>query len=1466
MSNLKFQLNANKHPKDCPSNSLVYAHNIRVSDDFSCLQNEESIIGHPTINAYIEEFAYNIVSVIPCNKELVIFVTNSERPGKASILRYNENDDIIVHMYSNLEYSDGKIIGTFTYNINNELIIAFSEYGGNEDVPLKTINLGVWNGENTTSEELNFYDGKLALSPEVKIPSISSFDYVPGNSYKGWYYYFIRYKINKNDYTRWFPIGFPIFITNLDIKNIFKYGLNNGLRDNNIILDSFILNGVSDYISSKEDTTDESVLINISNLDKNYKCFQIGFCCISKTYTKAFRTADINTPSSVYVSSFEYITNISNCIEYNVNDLILNTYNYYNVGNVINYKNRLYISNYKESNQPTITKEELGNIRLRLIPESVEYSDIKYKDLWTDIESDTDLQTDSVPANPILYFETPYSSSITLRDNEEIAHNLENFDHCFILTTNQNKIRPTASATDESGGQIKIVLAFKIGYDFYSCTLRSYIASGGGGNRMIKVVDASNFNSEIIAALRFQYINTNNSFKDRKIQSTLLPGEVYNFYIHFINKYGEPTVGYKIPNTVKFKITDSNVEYFPIRIDDDKFLLVNVNQRIFADNDHRNIIINPNTNKIANRNFMSYDSSSNTYTFSNVTYNFDTIRTAMTNLLVDYNIYKIKNNITWNDLFSTILYDIENETTFSYHTNTNGNSLFKVPDSKFSYDSSSNTIKTTIFNLKFDLTNFTLPEGYIGYYFSYEKFEKQNKVDGILTKFDVFNQDSIGTQYKKYNNENEDTLDYVNFYSSQLDIADNLDLDYNLLRISNTAVLNHSNSTQSYNVDKIDLSTKYPINYNNVEFPENLQIDGSDYTINPHVYCLIDNFEYKKGGTITDGKFGIGTSLNIKLASDEYTKVINRIFDNVDFIKASIIKINKNIYTNENKILIKFTDIYYTPTKSGIINKGLNGHITYQGTLIYNYNKFIMSAENAILTEQFKTYYRCPVYQGLYENKLDEDRPPIAYIQQICFNDNFYEAKSFKTEPETLFFNLEQIKDNVEQVMPFAANSIVTPANSVDLFEELQTNQDKLNPKTYLAKNDNRTYLTQFDKRVRRSNVIADESLNNSWRTFPLEGYKDISENKGNITNLVGIGTTLLVHTEHSLFAFDGSNTLKTGDDQNIRLTLPDIFDIDYTEVFTSDLGVCGLQDKEAWIVGQFGYIFYDNDAHRFYKFAFKKIEVIDYDIVQLLNNSIPYEVRFASDVERNRLLIKFKIYDGVYREEPRYVTYTISYNHQLNKFISWHTYSFDKATNTKSMLYLIYNNKIYCNIHDLNWSDYKIQRRRFAPATNNNYGTYENGTNTSPKLSIIVNDSYNIIKTIEFISYKLFKKSNSSADSPIISNIVDERELTRIPYSGYQIHIHNDMCDSGLIDVSIDTNSAKNVFNNYKKPWWEFGNWNFNYFRDTKQGVSSHDIMSRLYGNYFIIDFIFYDDNNPYNQKIEFENLDVKLIADETV
>ena len=1178
MSNIKFQLSLNKHPKDCPNYSLVNAKNIRVSDDFSCLQSEESIIGNPTINEHIETNELSIISIIPCNKELVIFAKENNNENVAHILRYNEDDDIIIDLYQTLNYEGGNIIGTFTYNVNNELIIAFSEYSDNGAVPLKTINLGIWDGNNTTSDELDFEDGKLALSPEVIIPKISGFDYISGTSYKGWYYYFIRYKINKTDYTRWFSIGYPIFVTALELKNIFKYGLNNGIRTENptSINSNYILNGISDYLSSKDDVCDESVRITISDMSKKYSYFQIGFCCISKTYSKAFRTADIKKPTSSIggMPYYTYSMDISNCVSYSVEDLILNNYNYYNVKNIINYKNRLYISNYKENNNPIISEEELGKIRLKAAKSSEQHlEDVKYKDLASNTEYDTQsaVTEDYVPANPVMHIDGT-DIAITLDGvyrNNQVPYGI-NFNGCYILTHSGTKIYGTPIYKETIQlSQYDWRIDFYLNFIINSITNivvisltpqqlpidpdNPYSVEAMYSNIGAREVPSS-FSSNIPINSLFPYINTNNSFNKRKKQSTLIPGEIYNFYIHFVNKYGESTQGYRIPNTIKFKIAGSDIEYFPVCVDGSNYLLAPLDNRIFDDNG--NFIT---TGIELRKGSPSYNNETNTYTFSQASDIGLNQAKSMLNLRND--VVGVNNNLKWYELFSTSLKPSNEGASkiipFSYYRNSNNDTLFKVPDSRFETPANSEDIIFNYCHFYFDLSSFTIPDGYIGYYFSYEKFESQNKIDGILTKYDTFNQESIGNNYKKYNEELTTNIKDSIFYSSKLDIADNLDLDCNILRIQAIRQLRNSDSVDSYSIDSLSLLSKqYPINYNNIEFPYSY---GEYYG---YTYIPIDDIQLRKAGNITAGRFGVGTALSISLTQDQ----LSYIFTNRNFVKVSLIKINRNIYTNENKILIKFTNIFYTEFDGLVssISGGLNGHITYQGTLIYNYNKFIMSAENIILTEQYKPYYRCPVYKGLYDKWIGGNRPPIAYIQQVCYSDTFYEAKSFKNEPEVLFQNLEEIKaDTEEQVMPFAANSIITPANSVDIFQELQTNQDQLNPKTYLANSASRSYVTQFDKRVQRSNVIADESLANSWRTFPLEGYRDISENKGRITNLIGIGTTLLVHTEHSLFAFDGSNTLKTGDDQDIKLTLPDIFDIDYTEVFTSDLGVCGLQDKE---------------------------------------------------------------------------------------------------------------------------------------------------------------------------------------------------------------------------------------------------------------------------------------------------------------
>ena len=323
------KLNLNKHPKDCDNLSLVDARNIKISHDESCITNENSIITNALIQTAIHNIYRNnflIRGIIPINTGIVLFVQDYNKVeaniNKLDIFVYNEKtidkDENIYLAYSGLSYHGGKFTGTFTYNVENDLIIAFSEYdcNNNELVPLRTINLG--NPDKAGAEDngdIRQVESKLSIVPEVKLPAVSNIEYVKGNAYKGWYYLFIRYKINKNDYTQWYPIGYPIYVDTLNENQIVRYCFNRSLNIREAISqpdkpgtnvkyytnvtfpnepwDGFGV-GCSDYFSDSTDISNETFKISIKNLDNNYNIFQIGSICASKSYTKCYKTFDIN--------------------------------------------------------------------------------------------------------------------------------------------------------------------------------------------------------------------------------------------------------------------------------------------------------------------------------------------------------------------------------------------------------------------------------------------------------------------------------------------------------------------------------------------------------------------------------------------------------------------------------------------------------------------------------------------------------------------------------------------------------------------------------------------------------------------------------------------------------------------------------------------------------------------------------------------------------------------------------------------------------------------------------------------------------------------------------------------------------------------------------------------------------------------------------------------------------------------
>lgn len=1495
------KLNLNKHPKDCDNLSLVDARNIKISHDESCITNENSIITNALIQTAIHNIYRNnflIRGIIPINTGIVLFVQDYNKVeaniNKLDIFVYNEKtidkDENIYLAYSGLSYHGGKFTGTFTYNVENDLIIAFSEYdcNNNELVPLRTINLG--NPDKAGAEDngdIRQVESKLSIVPEVKLPAVSNIKYVKGNAYKGWYYLFIRYKINKTDYTQWYSIGYPIYVDVINRNNIVRYIFNRDafpekkgetIKINqltNLIIarkpwDGYGV-GFSDYISDTTDICNETFKVAIKDLDVNYNIFQIGIICSSKSYTKSYKTFDID----IVKNTINYYTlNLKNCEEYSSQELIATYYNYFNVKNIINYKNRLYIAGYNENK---IDEEEIinsvKNITVGLYTTVINLSTIKNINIREDVtvykENPNPYQFDESIHHANATIEIPFSKYFSC-DDTDLVDFLDNENNrinnytikasdLYITTANEDNVIDT----NRINGYFAIINVNYKNIDYSKNKIYRIVINDDMSN--IKVIN----NMKIALQLGFPYIKTDKDFINRKLATTLIPGEVYNFFIHFVDKYGNFTNGYKIDNTfpqhvnkdgnkvdgVVFIIPVPQIEFEQDRLD---YIYCSVDKTAKIND----IIVK--TLLTAGYIISDYENPGDHMIRYYADYNFitkelsreiqDEIRTEdydyIKNKLIDsvkpflnqnlnYEFYKI---FTFNNYINNGEYGFDN------YINVNGDSLFKVPFNNI--DVNSHRVYRPYFN------NINIPNNYVGYFISYEKFEKRSKYTGLLTINDFRNTDTIivkgNTNYNVVKKDSLNTMssNTMNFYCDNLDIDDTLELDFDFLRIEGKNVFDYDDIPN--------------INYYQRNAPFGFVTDMNKVQLQDYNFEKLypmPNYKLAVANSVKDNRIGVGTCIVIDNKYDLFVNATEKKNNDINLYRVSLVKDNPNIYNNNNnKTLIKFTDVFYNKNNTEIISTGLNGVYTYSGTIIYADTGVVFNETNGIVTMQNAEYQYYPTTVSPEHNETYEnDRPFMCYLQMPVIDTVFHESKCFKNEPKPQSYVTKPASTN--DSAQYRTGYMVIPANSIDLFENRQGSADQFNPKTYSNYREDIKDIDIYNKTIRRSNIIQDELRENSWRKFSLEAYKNITENKGIITNLVGIGNLVLAHTEHSLFMFDLNNELKIID-QNIQLHQPDAFDVGYKEVFTSELGYGGLQDKRSAIVDQFGYIFYNNNDNNIYRFDNNQLAIISNDIVEWLVKAKPNNVRFANDIRNNRLLIKFD-YD-IFRKNQDSSTFTqkrnlvISYNYKTQNFISTHSYYFRDAYNSKNRVYFINGfqsgNLVYDTIYN------------FTEAFNN-YCTYANiygyantveGFNNSCKLSFIINEGYDIVKFLEYITYKLYK-----VDEFVRGDVPFPVKKLDTPYAGQWLRVYNDNVNTNDINITVDNESSdpnehKNIFGNYKKPYWDLGNWNFSYLRDMigNEDDQSATVMSRLYGNYFIIEFEFL----MQDRRIDFESLNYKI------
>ena len=400
MGNIVTKLNLNRTPNLVENNSLVFAKNIRIDIDgtihkdysinpmsivkdssfdriydniltriiidFDAIINDNNSNGtlkecttyfldkiKTIVNYkgnYTENYktgSFRIIDVIPNSNEFYFFIDGVYKTQiKGSdevvhqenmIIRFDEETNFFYPCDCNWTYSGGNIDGCVINNLLGEKIINIGESNSSKLVPLKCINLS----KSHYTDDESVY----TQSPNIPITNLGFGGVFSFTIPNGVYQFFVRYKIRDGFYTDWFPASKELFAGNKN-KTITNYG-------------------TLEYINTHLDA-DKSFIFSVNHLyttySKNYESFQIGFILShdDAIYARAWKHFDFKQTTI----KFDYRAYDAEEIE--ITDLTRSTFALYNVGNITSFKNKLYVSNYIETNFNENLQDNANDVKIDL--------------------------------------------------------------------------------------------------------------------------------------------------------------------------------------------------------------------------------------------------------------------------------------------------------------------------------------------------------------------------------------------------------------------------------------------------------------------------------------------------------------------------------------------------------------------------------------------------------------------------------------------------------------------------------------------------------------------------------------------------------------------------------------------------------------------------------------------------------------------------------------------------------------------------------------------------------------------------------------------------------------------------------------------------------------------------------------------------------------------------------------------
>lgn len=1417
-------------PQTAEDGSLAFARNMKIDDD----GNLVSDYGYKNISAMAN---YNIVGHIVGLDNKIYFFCHTNNVSK--IIEYDENLETATELTTTWTYSGGKIDGYVNTNQSGEKILTIGEYLDNgSEIPLKHINLKFSNVEQSLYSQ----------APECPTANLVLINTYVKTIPNGVYVFFIRYKIRKDVYTNWFLCSRPIFGGTSEKITTLQGGLS-------------YINLHKDSAKSFVFHLDFAQTANIAS----YKEFQLGFIITHDEATDArmwkhFNMTDFSASGGNIYFDYEDIS------EANIDDLLETTYELYNVRNVTAFKNKLYISNYIESNFNPDGLNALANC-ISLTEVHSGGTNNNYKNLKLNNVS------------------LSYNNSKGYYDSKEGGGSILS-----ILTKdsfNYSVTKLAKESTKEKNELVKFNLIWDGQYDpdiafVYNIYNYSYskqifgpdfAAEYAGNNEALGITQAAHANNLWV----YKRSSTPHPWDALGLTfafGSFSEGETgKNYARQGCSYFNETSYGqWGIGSTFGWVTRDSGFGDAAI-----------------------NAMINKLKEDIKDKSFwgkayLEVTSGANVYT------------------------------IGYQDRM-----DLDNYIGY-------GTDITRLIDSLFSTDTLSYDLRTYIEGWVYDaISNSNIFRGIDENGTPIIIINgKEIRVNSIVVKFKKFefsledsDVNSSDSKFLKNFNINLKTTDYASLCTFVIKSS--------LLNVTDTA----GSSIQASTL--MPLSTYQPyvhfvdehnIITNGVKLPKfttsRAQSDKDIITLNYSISNLPTN-KYKSWFI---SLVNVG---DIIIEGFDYTKDPNN--NNTNIIHS--IELDSMLYNLNDNITIKgivpgpqgdqlvtITDKakYYSSGSSyPPLAFGNCGYVAWDGpgptdtTRIYIVITRNKSFENINKLQKSSSYIplvntdNTPLPDGYYGSWLCLVKKPSFTLSSSCYVSgkdvysvdrttalslrefkNFIQVQDSVTYFVRSNFNLnylsltEDITDSIFTVGASSASvkQVAKVINSAILsfIYELKSMYKDFSNKSF--RRFDFDYKIDFDNTVRVSHVLSDETFNNSIFKFSAEDYYNVPTDRGAIVNLFSIGNNIFVHTKTSFYKFDGNQTIAASD-KDITIQESEPFENGVTQLFDSEYGYGGINNKEAGCITFDSYIFYDAMSNHIFAYGGNsQVQLIDASIYKMLCYYKPTYCRTLHDDANHRVLFEFTTDKtaGIYK------TFTISYNYKSKSFVSLHDLSLINAFHSryisysyKSGLISLFNEtktidntplvqdmniyKIYgnattvcfiqfgANTQDVQSSPFNIAVVAFPQES------YREVFNNLKYIGDIVKDNYD-----EKTNYEVIKFPQVSRTNPVS-----------------KFYVITDRCVS--TPVSGDVNDEQRPANpdDYKGFKYDMGSWNTNYFRNAlndnnvyqypnQLGVNipiadgktytrypNTDNNSLVYGKYFILVFDFIK-----NKPIKFEEVSV--------